>query len=773
MNYDQRSNAVQTVVLIGNFLPRQCGIATFTTDLTAALSADSLGMQCGVVAMNDSGKRYAYDERVVFQIAENDVTSYLRASDFLNVGGFDVVSLQHEYGIFGGREGAHLLCMLEQLRVPLVTTLHTILESPTVDQRRVMDTILRLSTRIVVMSQTGASLLSKVHGVSPGKIDLIPHGIPELPNREASRAKLRLDDKLLLLTFGLLSPDKGLEYVIDALPPVIERFPQVEYTIVGATHPQVKESQGEAYRLSLQLRASRLGVIDHVVFHDRFVSSRELGEFLSAADVYLTPYLNPAQITSGTLAYAVGSGKAIVSTRYSYAEELLAEGKGMLVPERDAQSITRALLHLLEAPEERKAMGERAGAAGPFMGWSTVAERYKASFELARGQFSARRRIYSRGSAWKGPQVELPELSFRHVATLTDDTGILQHAIFSVPRYEDGYCIDDNSRGLLLTTLAEEVGTEDEATTRRLATRYLAFINHAFNPRASRFRNFMDFSRQWSEEVGSEDSHGRTVWALGAVVGRANAPGRESLAGHLFREALPAIREFESPRASAFGLLGMAEYMRAFRGDRDVEALQRLVARRLLARFSRNFDTLWPWCEGQLTYDNARLPQALIVSGQCLEDPELVQAGLAALEWLSKIQLSEHGNFSPVGSDGFFRREGKRARYDQQPLEACATVSACLAAWRVTRNEKWARQMWHTFSWFLGENDVNAALYDPATGGCRDGLHEDRANENQGAESTLSFLLALVDMRTLLAEMRLQARVEDEQNGAPPVEGNA
>ncbi len=755
MRHEQRE-LVRSVALLGNSLPRQCGIATFTIDLVVALSAESVGLQCGVVAMNDVGKRYAYDEMVLFEVDANDASSYLRAADFLNMGGFDVLSLQHEYGIFGGRAGAHVLGLLEQLRLPIVTTLHTILKRPTEAQRKVMDRILQLSTRVVVMSETGATILTEVHGTPPGKIDLIPHGVPILPDRQASRAKLRVGDGVQLLTFGLLSPDKGLEYVIDALAPVVERYPLVQYVIAGATHPQVKESQGEAYRLSLQLRAHKLGVAEHVIFHDHFMSARALGEFLSAADVYLTPYLNPEQITSGTLAYAVGSGKPVISTPYTYAQELLANGRGVLVPYRDASAISEALIRLLSRPEEMERIAQRAGEVGTNMAWSSVATQYKSSFELAHGQFSARRRSYGKGSLWKRPQIELPELKFRHVNTLTDDTGILQHAIFSVPRYSDGYCIDDNARALLLTTLAEELGTDDRTTIGSLSTRYLAFINHAFNPETARFRNFMDFNRTWTEQSGSEDSHGRTLWALGTVVGRAKQPGRSSLAGQLFHDALPVIREFKSPRAHAFALLGIREYMRAFQGDREVEGHQRALAYQLLARFSRSFDNVWPWCEEGLTYDNARLPQALIVSGRALQEDELVESGVLALKWLGKIQTSENGYFSPVGSEGFFQRGQPKARFDQQPVDACATVSACLDAWQATGDEMWAREMWHAFSWFLGENDVNTPLYDPLTGGCRDGLHPGGANENQGAESTLAFLLALVDMRTLMEEMRLR-----------------
>lgn len=764
MNHNQGPLAVSSVAVLGNYLPRQCGIATFTTDLVAALSEPSLALSCGVVAMNDVDKRYDYGEPVVFEIAQSELSSYHRAADFLNVGGFDALSLQHEYGIFGGKAGAHILSTLEHVRMPIITTLHTVLGSPSRDQRKVMDEILRLSSRIVVMSQNGAALLHEVHGVPLQEIDVIPHGIPILPDRAASRRRLRVDETIQLLTFGLLSPDKGIEYVIDSLPEVVARFPEVKYVIVGATHPQLKESQGEAYRRSLQLRAHKLGVTNHVVFHDRFVSARELAEFLAACDVYLTPYLNPEQITSGTLAYAVGTGKAVISTPYRYAQELLAEGRGLLVPPRDAPAIAEALIHLLEDPLKIAGLRERAEAYGVDMTWKAVAAKYKSCFNQAHDELATLRREQVKKGAWGAPGIELPELNLRHVKTLTDDTGILQHAVYSVPRYEDGYCVDDNARALLLMTLLDEGGSDDPTATRTLSTRYLAFVSHAFNPGTRRFRNFMNFSREWTEESGSEDSHGRTLWALGTVVGRANEPGRTSLAGQLFHNALPVVKEFSSPRASAFSLLGIAEYLRAFEGDREVENLQRLLSEKLLSRFSRNFDQPWPWCEDGLYYDNARLPQALIVSGRCLKDEELVRSGIAALNWLTKLQVTEGGFFAPVGSNGFYRRGQSKAQFDQQPVDACATVAACLDAWRATGEKRWAREMWSAFNWFLGENDVSASLYDPSTRGCKDGLHVDRPNENQGAESTLAFLLSLVDMRTLAAEMRLQK--------SPGTEGN-
>ena len=759
MNQRETSNdncgTITRVALLGNHLPRQCGIATFTTDLANALTTNFPEVDCGVIAITDPGKRYVYGSQVRFEIEENDLASYRRATDFLNIGGIDVLCLQHEYGIFGGKAGSHILAVLGDVRMPIVTTLHTILSDPTAEQRRVMDEITRLSSRLIVMSRHGGELLQKVHGVPEEKIDVIPHGIPTLPNRKASRRRLGVDGTLQLLTFGLLSPDKGIEYVIDALPAVVACHPTAIYVVVGATHPHVKEAHGEAYRRSLQRRARKLGVEKHVVFHDRFVSAAELGEFLSAADIYLTPYLNTEQITSGTLAYAVGTGKAVISTPYRYAQELLADGRGVLVPCKDAAAISTALNELLGDADKLEALAGRALAFGQDMTWPLVAEQYIGSFERARRETTPLRRSFIAARASNRRSSELPELNLQHLRTLTDGTAMLQHALFCVPRYEDGYCLDDNARALLFTTLAEEAGTNVPQTTRELSTRYLAFISYAFEQDAGRFRNFMAYSRQWLESRGSEDSHGRALWALGTVVGRVRDGGRSSLARELFHAALPATLDLSSPRAWAFCLLGIHEYLRGRPADEAVASAQRLLSERLLSQFQNASTSDWLWCEDIITYENARLPQALIVSGHALRRTEMLTVGLRALEWLTQIQRSENDLFSPVGSNGFYPRGADKALFDQQPVEACAMVSACFDAWRVTGEANWVAEMRLAFSWFLGENELQVSLYDPTTGGCRDGLHVDRANENQGAESTLSFLLALTDMALLESEMRL------------------
>jgi hypothetical protein len=510
----------------------------------------------------------------------------------------------------------------------------------------------------------------------------------------------------------------------------------------------VKERHGESYRLGLELRAQRLGVDSSIIFHDRFVSLGELVEFLSAADIYVTPYVKPEQITSGTLAYAVGAGKAVISTPYLYARELLADGRGILVPWRDSAAIAGEVVALLGDEPKRRALCARAAEHGRSMRWPAVARRYVESFERARTEHAERRRTVFQAKTLAKRSAELPEMNLEHVRLMSDQTGMLQHALFNVPRYDDGYCLDDNARALLLMALVEEAGTDDGQVVRSLAARYLAFVSHAFNAERGRFRNFMSYSRQWQEPCGSEDSHGRALWALGTVVGRSGDPGKQGLARQLFHGALPPVAAFTSPRAWAFALLGIDEYLRAFQGDSNVQAVRTRLAERLLDLYRRASDGTWPWFEDRVTYANARLSQALIVSGAWMEHEEMKAAGTRSLRWLAEIQCSEDGYFTPIGSNGFYRRNGRKALFDQQPLEACGMVSACLEAGRVTGDGRWAPHARRAFSWFLGQNHLQQPLYDPATGGCRDGLHADRVNENQGAESTLSFLLALAEMRS-------------------------
>ena len=740
------------VAVIGNYLPRQCGIATFTTDLCDAIGAEYETVQLLAVPVNDPGSQYIYPPRVRFELMEGDPSSYDAAADFLNFSNVDLVCLQHEYGIFGGPAGSHILRLLRRLKMPVVTTLHTVLREPDAMQRVVMDEIAELSDRLIVMSEHSSRLLQEVFNAPQEKIDVIPHGVPDLPFGDPNYYKdsSGTEGRAVLLTFGLLSPNKGIERVIEALPRIVAEHPEAVYMVVGATHPHIRRREGDQYRLQLQALARKLGVERNVIFHNRFVSPEEMAQFVGSADVYITPYRFEAQAVSGTLAYALGAGKAIISTPYWHAAELLDEGRGVLVPFEDSDAIAVAAIELLDNEVARHAMRKRAYLYARDTVWNKAAESYMSTFVRARSDRMQVPRIAFSDLNAERTLDRLPSFKLDHLYRMTDHTGLLQHAVFSVPNYGEGYATDDNARALIVAMLMEELGMTALSESANLASRYLAFLWHAFNPATSRFRNFLNYERQWLEATGSEDSHGRALWGLGTVLGRSKSADLRGTAGRLFESALPAILSFRSPRAMAFSALGLQEYLNGFPGDRAAMQTMDELSHRLLDIYAANHSTGWHWFEDVLAYSNARLPQALIACAVRTSDKVMLAAGLESLGWIVTMQRCEtKGHFVPIGSQGFHRKGGEKARFDQQPVEAGATVSACLQAFRATADDRWLKEAWSAFNWFLGDNDLQIVLYDSSTGGCRDGLHPDRVNENQGAESTLSFLMALLEMRLL------------------------
>ena len=738
------------IAVVGNYLPRRCGIATFTTDLCDAIHAEYGATELLALPVNDTDEGYEYPDRVRFELSEDNLASYREAADFLNFSNVDLVCLQHEYGIYGGRAGAHILELLRRLQMPIITTLHTVLRDPDPDQRAVLNEIAALSDRLVVMSRNSADILQEVFKVSPDKIDLIPHGIPDLPFTDPSFYKdsFGVEGKSVLLTFGLLSPNKGLENVIHALPRILSRHKNVVYMISGVTHPHILRREGDKYRNSLQNLAKELGVEDHVIFRNRFESPEDLVKLIGAADIYITPYKQKAQVVSGTLAYAFSAGKAIISTPYLHATELLDNERGALVPFDDPEAIAANTIALLDDDTGRHAMRRRAYLYARDMVWTRVAQKYMKSFEnINNERLRNPRATFSAQNTVKVLN-RLPDVKLDHLFRMTDQTGMVEHAVFVVPNYPEGYTSDDNARALIVTTLLECQGICLPAGAPDLASRYLAFLWHAFDPATKRFKNCLSYERQWQEPESWEDSHGRAIWGLGTVLGKSNIAGLRGAAGRLFELAVPAAVEFRSPRACAFALLGLQEYLESFPGDRAALTASEALANRLLDSYRANRSVNWNWFESVLAYSNARLPQALIRAGMRAGNDEMVSAGLETLNWLMTIQRCKiEGHFVPIGSHGFYSKNTERARFDQQPVEACGAVSACLQAYRATGEQRWRKEAWCAFNWFLGDNDLQIALYDPVSGGCRDGLHPDRANENQGAESTLSFLMALLEMR--------------------------
>ena len=739
-----------TLALVGNFPPRKCGIATFTCDLMNALAGELPETNCWAVAMNDVQRGYNYPPQVQFEVYYKNLTDYRLAVDFLNMNQVEAVFLQHEYGIFGGDHGKHVIELLGSLRMPVLTTLHTVLMEPSPKQRSAIEEISRFSDRMIVMSQRGVDTLQRVYGIPTEKVVLIHHGIPDLAFVDPNYFKdqFGVEGRKVILTFGLLSRNKGIDFMIDAMPEIVKRHPEAVYIVLGETHPHVMREEGDAYRLSLQLRARNLGMEKNVIFHNRYVDLRELCDFLGAADIYVTPYLNREQIVSGTLAYALGAGKATISTPYWYAEEMLADGRGRLVPFKNSEALAEQVVDLLDNEMDRHAMRKRAYTFCRSMVWKEVARSYLNEFSRVKRERALAPRFSIQASLQRVMPLELPLLRFDHLYRLTDDVGILQHANYIIPDRFNGYCTDDNARGLIAALMAYNL-VYDDSKLIRLACRFMSFLHHGLNESTGRFRNFLSYDRRWLEEKGSEDSHGRAIWSLGVVVSLIRWESLTAAALRLFERAFPVMEGFKSPRAQAFGLLGANAYLKKFSGDSEVRRIRDSLAGRLFKQFQDNASEDWPWFEDTITYANGKIPQALIATGTSLQREDMVNAGFRSLEWLLRIQTDPEGHFVPVGNDGWYSRTGPRARFDQQPIEAQNMIEACIAAYRVTNDKKWINLTQNCFEWFLGRNDLNEPVYDHETCGCCDGLTADGVNQNQGAESTLAWMISLLHMHSL------------------------
>src|ERR1035437_3275003 len=649
------------IAFIGNYLPRECGIATFTTDLCTSIATEYGAERLFAIPVNDPESSYDYPKQVRLELTQEDISSYERAADFLNFNGNDLVCLQHEYGIYGGCAGRYILVLLRKLKMPLVTTLHTVLREPDPNQRLVLEEIAQLSDRLVVMSELAAQMLRDVYAGPAGKIDVIPHGVPEMSFMDPNyfKDKFCTEGKSVLLTFGLLSPNKGIENVIHALPAILAEHPNVVYIVSGVTHPHLRRREGERYPEELQALAKQLGVSDQLIFNNRFVSAEELVEQVGGADIYITPYRQEAQVVSGTLAIALGAGKAIVSTPYWHAKELLAEKRGVIVPFDNPDAIAEAVLALLENDAERHAMRKRAYLYSSGTTWPKTAHAYMASFQRARFERSLRPRASQQMDANRDITYtldNLPELNTAHLLAMTDDTGILQHAIFSVQNPCEGYTTDDNARALVVSSLLDEISAQEGTYLHaNLSRRYLAFLWLAFQPETGRFRNFLGYDRKWMEDVGSEDSHGRALWALGSVLGHSQDVGLRGATGRLFEAALPATLTFTSPRAWAFCILGMQAYLDWFPGDRAIQGVRNTLANRLLDIYERSHSETWRWFEKSLAYSNARLSQALILAGWRSNNQRMIEVGMDSLKWLVAEQHCGNEEIVvPIGSNGFY-----------------------------------------------------------------------------------------------------------------------
>lgn len=734
------------VAFISTALPRMCGIATFTNHIATSFSMLS-GMPLSqnpkvrLVAIHNPADTFRYPSEVEFIVRQPQKKDYVEAAEFLNISQIDVVCLQHEYGIFGGDDGRYIIDLLENLRKPVVTTFHTVLQNPSSGQKEVLKKVCELSSYVIVIAAKAKEMLQEVYSVPAGKIVHIYHGVPDVPFMDPNfyKDQFNFEGKKVLLTFGLLGPGKGIEYAIDAVSLVATKYPQLVYVILGATHPEIKKKTGESYRLSLQKRAEERGLKDKVIFFDRFVNDEQLSEFLLMADYYIAPYPHKEQISSGTLSFALGCGKAIISTPYWYAEELLADGRGLLVDFNSPESMAEALERFLSSEVECTQHRKRAYQFARKMVWREIAHQYVKTFQIA-AETGAPAKTYRKPIA-----LTLPELKLDHLRRMTDDTGMLQHCIYAVPWRKYGYTTDDNARALRFVMRYYHQYKDDSVLD--LAYIYLSFVESSFNREKKRFRNELSYDRKWLDDVGSEDCQGRVMAALADTMVLAPNPSMAGLAKELFDYALDSLASFKSPRALAWVIAATDRYLKRFGGAREVRELRDNMSIKLIQAFENNASDDWPWCENYLTYDNARLCKALIIAGSVTDHGEKLQLGLRSLEWLLKIQINpKTGNLSVVGNNGWMKRSGERAQFDQQPIEVAALLSACHEAYKATKDSKWLEEMKRCFNWFLGANDLNAPLYDFSTHGCCDGLQANGASQNQGAESTLSWLGALLRM---------------------------
>lgn len=741
------------VGFISSYVPRKCGIATFTNDLGTAIAQETPAPDpdvtpYAVVALNDRVGEYEYGPEVLAEIDQPRRDHYSSAAEVLNTSRIDAVSLQHEYGLFGGADGAYIVEMIDRLDKPVITTLHTVLTQPTDSQRSVLGDVCARSAAVVVMAERAKTILQDVYGTDPDRVHLIHHGVPDLPfgDNETYKERFGLQGRPMILTFGLLSPGKGIETMLEAMARVVPEHPDAVYVILGETHPGVRRESGELYRISLERKAVELGIQENVQFHNRYVSKRDLREYLQAADFYATPYRAKEQITSGTLAYALAAGKAIVSTPYWHAQELLAGGRGKLVDFGDADGFAKALREWLVDSDSLQHVQRLAYDFGRDMVWPSVAQRYlglvaqvsEATTEVAAPRVPERKVLM---------RLSVPELRLKHLFNMTDDTGMLQHSRYCTPDRNHGYCTDDNARALIVAAMTWTLFQDERVL--RLIPRYLSYLAYAQIPDSGRFRNFMSYDRRWLERDGSDDSQGRTLWALGYLISHAPSGSLRSLAKELFMRDPNVFDSFDAPRTWAFAILGLHYYLRQYGDDQAMRKRLTELGSRLNKAFVANESEAWPWCEDVITYDNGRLPQALIIAGTNLDSKDMIDRGVRSLKWLVDLQTTPQGNLSVIGNNGWYKKEGERARFDQQPIEPAALIGACKAAFRATQDAKWLGVMRRCFEWYLGRNDLDVSMIDFKSRGCYDALQPRGVNENQGAESLLSWLMSLLIMHEM------------------------
>jgi len=732
------------IAYISTYPPRECGIATFNHNLMTAISANfpergTLAQGGFVVALNDSEsfQEYEYPEEVKYVIRQNHQKDYIRAANYINTSNADVCILEHEFGIYGGESGIYILPLLNRLEKPLVSILHTVLKDPSYVQRIIIREIAEQSAKIIVMSQRAVGFLTAYYDIPVEKIQIIEHGVPDVDAPEDNPVKNinPFKNHRVLLTFGLISRNKGLETVVRALPKVVEKHPDVMYVVLGNTHPGVLKNSGEEYRDHLKTLAAQLNVSAHLAFINKFVPEDELVNYLSAADIYVTPYLNEAQITSGTLSYAVGAGAAVVSTPYWHATELLAENRGRLFDFKNADALADILNELLDQERLLHELKENAYNYGLHLRWPVIgADFIKVALEARSTHYFSEKLLKN---SIVDPEI-MPKFNLTHILRLTDDTGIVQHAKYGIPNLKEGYCLDDNARALIMALMAYQRNKSKEAF--ELLPIYLSFI-HYMQTEDGNFRNFLSFNRQYLDEVGSEDSFGRTIWALGYLIGCAASNSYREFATELFHRSFSHFKSLKHLRGMANTIIGISLYLKVVPGDEGMLNELIRLTQPLVDAYEENQSEDWQWFEEKMTYDNAILPLALLHSCEITGNEQAKMVALKTMAFLDDLTLSK-GYLSPVGNDGWYYKGGHFPTFDQQAIETMAMVLMHFQAYEILREPQYIEKMFLSYRWFLGENTLRAPLYDHETKGCCDGLLPTGINRNQGAESTLAYLIS-------------------------------
>ncbi len=727
------------IIYIGTYPPRECGIGTFTQNLYAAMARPfndtDETQEALVIAIDDREDSYDYPPEVQLTIRQEQQEDYIEATKFINLSGADVCVLEHEFGIFGGQNGIYILPLLHRLEVPFIVTLHTVLETPSYNEKAILAEICKMASEVVVMTHKAVGFLQNIYGIPLSRIKLIEHGVPDYHfDKAAAKKEFKLESKKVLLTFGFVSRNKGIETVIKALPDVVARYPETVYIVLGKTHPAVLRNAGEEYRIFLLRLVKSLQLDKHVLFLNDFLDEKELFEYLSASDIYITPYLNEAQITSGTLSYAVGSGAAVVSTPYWHAEELLSGGKGRLFGFGNSTELSHILIDLFEHPDKLKELRSKAAAYGENITWPKIGARYN---ELCYAVLQRQAEQITKEETVLDLSI-LPPFSLDHIKRMTDDTGIIQHAKFGIPNLKEGYCLDDNARALLMVLMAYKQKKLSVAL--ELSPVYLSYIHYMQNSDGS-FRNFLSFSRNFLDEVGSEDSFGRAVWAIGYLLGNAPNDAYCQSGKEIFFSAAPNFEKLQSIRSIANVIIGVSFYLQNNPFDENMVARLKMLSLKLVDAYEKHRTSDWRWFESLLAYDNAILPLALLHAAQILNDEIIAGVAMESMQFLSEITLKD-GYLSVIGNEKWYVKNGPQSMFAQQPLEALAMVLMFHQAFHLTKDKNYLTQLYTSFMWFLGENDLRMSLYDFETKGCCDGLEHYGVNRNQGAESTLAYLIS-------------------------------